>query len=231
MKVTRILTPLAIAISAMMGAQQAAAAFFDESKFIVRIGASYADPDDANTSEIREDYAEGFDLKSETTWQISGVWMPVEHWGIELMYIGSADTDLDFKGASRDEYGKRFAEFKAESSSAYINWYMLDESCLFQPYFGVGVNYTDFHDESVKSGLLGATDGIGVGYSWGATAQLGVDFRFGRGDSFLINASVQYIESSPDISAYRSFLNEEVKDWGDIDYDPWVFNLGVGYAF
>ncbi|MFD1218072.1 MULTISPECIES: OmpW/AlkL family protein [Microbulbifer] len=251
MKMTRVLTPLAIAISALVSAQQASAAWWDEGDYTVRVGASWVDPsDDKNNLRLSDRYhAVDMNLDTETTWNISGVWKPVEHWGVELMYVGATEQDMKIRrirSGNQIISGGNFklGQFDASYSNAFVNWFPLSEDCLGQPYVGIGVNYTDFSDESysrdvndvlIDSGetLNGAS--LGLGHSWGVVGQVGVDFRFGREDSFLVNAAVMYIDADTDFNTYyrtAEFPRVTQKlTVNDIDYSPWVFNLGVGYSF
>ncbi|MFV8783201.1 OmpW/AlkL family protein [Microbulbifer sp. SA54] len=253
MKMTRVLTPLAIAVAALVSAQQAAAGMWDEGDFVVRVGASWVDPDDSDNNLRFDDgrIHEGYDVDSDTTWNISGAWLPAEHWGVELMYIGETNHDLDLERIRDGDIiydldGINVGDFDASYANAFVNWYPLSRDCLGQPYIGIGVNYTDFSDAGFSRALNDelifndlAVNGvdIGIGHSWGVTGQVGVDFRFGRDSAFLVNAAVLYIDADTDIDFY--YKDPQSSDpsitrratVNDVDYSPWVFNLGVGYSF
>ena len=250
MKMTRALTPLAIAVAALVSAQQAAADMWMDGDYIIRVGASWVDPDDSSDNfRLSDDwYGAGFDLDSDTTWNISGAWKPVDHWGVELMYIGSTSYDMDLRRVyDRDfvyDVDYDIGSFDADYSNAYVNWYPLGPECMGQPYIGIGVNYTDFSDEGfsralnddlIDSGQTVNGADLGLGHSWGVTAQAGVDFRFGRESAFLVNAAVLYIDTDTDLNTYyKSPLNPGVtvvNSVSDVDFSPWVFNLGIGYSF
>lgn len=253
MKMTRVLTPLAIAVAAMVSAQQAAADMWSDGDYVVRVGASWVDPDDGSDQfRLSDDYyGADFDVDSDTTWNISGAWLPVEHWGVELMYIGSTEHDLDIDGVYfnngpspvlDDRY--RVGGFDASYANAFLNWYPLSRDCLGQPYVGIGVNYTDFSDEGLTAELRDDINdpsnqlpfrdvAMGLGHSWGVTGQVGVDFRFGRDSAFLVNAAVLYIDADTELTTYYTdtFDGRRYSYSEDVDYSPWVFNLGVGYSF
>lgn len=250
MKMKRALTPLAIAVAALVSAQQAAADIWNDSNFIIRVGASWVDPDDSDDEfKLSENWTTaGFDLDSDTTWNISGVWQPVEHWGVELMYIGDTSFDMDLRRI-RDDAGDfdvdyDLGSFDANYSNAFVNWYPLSRDCMGQPYVGIGVNYTDFsdagftralNDDLIDSGETVDGASLGLSHSWGVTGQVGVDFRFGRDSAFLVNAAVLYVDTDTDFNVYyRSPRNPDVvvrESVSDVDFSPWVFNLGVGYSF
>ncbi|WP_428820680.1 OmpW/AlkL family protein [Microbulbifer sp. MCCC 1A16149] len=253
MKKTRVLTPLAIAVAALISAQQAAADMWSDGDFIIRAGASWIDPDDDKRQFRLSDnyYGAGFNVDADTTWNISGAWLPVEHWGMELMHIGSTKHKLGIKDIrdgnvtyTTDRY--RAGRFDAAYSNAYLNWYPLSRDCLGQPYVGIGVNYTDFSNEGLSRKLRDRINDpalgldirnvdLGLGHSWGFTSQLGVDFRFGRESAFLVNAAVLYIDADTDQTIYFNDTslpgNPRASVKEKVDYSPWVFNLGVGYSF
>ena len=250
MKMTRALTPLAIAVAALVSAQQAAADMWMDGDYVIRVGASWIDPDDSSDDFRLSDnwFGVGADIDSDTTWNISGAWLPVEHWGVELMYIGSTEHDLDVDRI-RDGNIEYLVDYEAGSfdasyANAFVNWYPLSRDCMGQPYIGIGVNYTDFNDESfsrrlndflIDSGETVNGADLGLGHSWGVTGQIGVDFRFGRESAFLVNAAVLYIDADTDLNVYYESPvrpGVTVRDTiSDVDYSPWVFNLGVGYSF
>ena len=256
MKKTRVLTPLAIAFAAMVSAQQASADWLSDGDFVVRVGASWVDPDDSDDNLRLTDswIKEEFDIDSDTTWNISGAWLPVEHWGVELMYIGATDHEMDLDrvvvggnpSIAYDIDGYDIGSFEASYSNAYLNWYPLSRDCLGQPYVGIGVNYTNFSDEGfsrgyndllIDNGVLATDASLGLGHSWGFTGQLGVDFRFGRDSAFLVNAAVLYIDTDTDFNVYYKDARSNDPSLtrratvSDVDFSPWVFNLGVGYSF
>ena len=92
---------------------------------------------------------------------------------------------------------------------------------------GLGVNYTLFFDENVDSeleGMFGPGD-LKLDDSWGWAGQLGVDYLLD--DHWLLNASVWYL----DIETDATFKFAANRVTADVDIDPWVYMLGVGYRF
>jgi outer membrane protein len=249
MKLTRILTLLAIAVSALTSALQALADYSADG-FIVRVGASYVDPDEDASSFSFDGLPAADFLGSELNidedwgWNISAVWLPVEHWGVELMYTGSVNHDVDlhrFGGLLPLADRMRLGSFDASMSDMFLNWYPMGSTCLGQPYVGLGVNYTDFHDDSLSqiasdyligSGLAIDNGSLGMGHSWGLDAQIGIDFMFGRDSQWLGNAAIIYRDVDVDPITI-SFPNQEGYNRliSDFDYDPWALNLGIGYKF
>lgn len=220
----------------------------DWGEFIVRVGGSYLHPDEDSTSpkfrvlQHWDLYNTRWEVDSDITWNISGVWRPDEHWGAELIHINGARYNTELSGFTgipgRTAIGLGY--FQATSTSAFANWYPLGADCLGRPYAGLGVTYTDFHDIQLNPELnaflrntdLATGNGkLSLGYSWGWAAQVGVDFSFGRNHSWLVNAAVLYFQSDSDVTiSFPTRLGHD-RLYADFDYDPWTLNLGIGYRF
>lgn len=96
--------------------------------------------------------------------------------------------------------------------------YHFDPMGGFKPYVGAGVQYIAFFDEG--SGDIGK---INLDNAWGFALQAGFDLEIGQG--WYLNADVKKVWLDTDAS------------WGpgtitaDVDVDPWIFSVGLGYRF
>ena len=114
-----------------------------------------------------------------------------------------------------------------------LQFYPLGGNSGWQPYVGVGVNWTYFFDEDVDGELkdaLGAILGaekasLSLEDSWGLSAQAGVDIPLG--DQWGINLAVWYIDISTEAKLKTDVGTVEF----DVDIDPWVYNVGIFYRF
>jgi len=86
------------------------------------------------------------------------------------------------------------------------------------PYIGAGINYTIFYDED-----SGAVNSIDYDDSFGFALQVGVDYKID--DRWSLNADVKKLYLETDVSVNGGAIKSEV------DLDPWIFGLGVGYRF
>ncbi|MGF1561939.1 MAG: OmpW family protein [Geminicoccaceae bacterium] len=90
-----------------------------------------------------------------------------------------------------------------------------------RPYAGIGLNYTIFYN--VDNGPI-ATD-IDYDDSFGWSLQAGADFMIN--DRWSINADVKklFLSTSVDVKALGATITS------DVDIDPWIVGIGVGYHF
>lgn len=105
--------------------------------------------------------------------------------------------------------------------------YYFDTTSNFKPYVGAGINYTIFFDEGFTSApkSLGFKD-LDLDSSLGFSLQVGADYHFDK--NWSINASARYI----DINTEATFkIGDTITGSSDIDVDPMVYSIMVGYKF
>ncbi|MEL6278329.1 MAG: OmpW family protein [Pseudomonadota bacterium] len=87
----------------------------------------------------------------------------------------------------------------------------------FKPYVGAGINYTIFYNES-----SGDVSSMSYDNSFGWALQAGIDYQVA--DRWYLNADVK-----------RLWLSTDAKVGGvgtvEVDIDPWIVGIGVGYRF
>lgn len=88
----------------------------------------------------------------------------------------------------------------------------------FSPYVGAGVNYTVFYNADP-----GAFNSVEYKNGFGYALQLGADYKLDA--NWMLNADVKKIFLNTDVSVNNGAVR------ADVDLDPWVFGLGVGYRF
>jgi outer membrane protein len=89
----------------------------------------------------------------------------------------------------------------------------------FKPYIGGGINVTWFYNDDLKAG----TTPLELdSYSVGGALQAGIDYEIQK--NWFLNADVKYIWIKTDVKAGGATLTE-------LEINPWVFGIGVGYRF
>ncbi len=105
--------------------------------------------------------------------------------------------------------------------------YYFDTRSNFNPYVGLGINYTIFFDEKFKSvpKSLGFND-LELEGSFGFSAQIGIDYQLTN--NWHVNMSVRYI----DIDTTADFkIGDTIEGSAEIDVDPMVYSMMLGYKF
>jgi outer membrane protein len=104
-----------------------------------------------------------------------------------------------------------------------------------RPYAGIGVNYTRFSDVDLDAGRapqLGGAGGIPLEMerdSVGLSGQIGVDFRVAP--NWFINLDVKYVDIDAEVKVKNSSPVLPGAKVTDLQLDPWLYSVGVGYRF
>lgn len=153
-------------------------------------------------------------------------YMLSDHVGIELLAATPFTHRVGVKGVGAGIDGK-LADVKHLPPTVSVQYFPLESSSKWQPYVGVGVNYTTFFDEKLTSAQkANGFSSLSLSDSWGLALQVGSDIMIT--DKLMLNAAVWYVDINTTASARLGGVNK-VKV--DVEIDPWVFMLGVGYKF
>lgn len=193
---------------------------------IVRAGAITVDPRE-DSSGIK---AGGMNLggkatlDSNTQLGLNFAYMLTDDVGIELLAATPFSHDVGVSGLGALD--GRLGTIKHLPPTLSAIWYPMQNNSAFQPYLGAGVNFTWFFDEELSSRAEGiGFDGLRLDNSWGLAGQVGADFMLT--ENVMLNAQVRYIDISTTAKTSVGGAPVEV----DVDVDPWVYMVGLGYKF
>lgn len=202
---------------------------------LVRAGAITVNPE-ADSSSVKVDRGAlaGADLggkatmDSDTQLGLNFAYMLTDHLGLELLAATPFEHEVKLKGTALDAANGSLGSLKHLPPTLSLVYYPLDSASAFQPYLGAGINYTWIFDEHVGSGATAAGfDNFRAKNSWGMAWQVGADYMLT--DQVMVNAQVRYIDI--DTRAYVDNTALGVRANVDVDVDPWVYMVGLGYKF
>ncbi|QOL26415.1 outer membrane beta-barrel protein [Thalassotalea sp. LPB0316] len=168
-------------------------------------------------------------VEDDTQVSLNFVYFYDSNWAVEVLAATpfSHDITVNLGDGTKTNLGK--TKHLPPTVSAL---YYFDTNSNFKPYVGAGVNYTFFFDEKFNSAMEGPDSPLELSdlklkNSWGLSAQIGADYYFD--DNWSINASVRYI----DIHTKARFkaLDGAADGHVNVDIDPMVYSLQVGYKF
>lgn len=192
---------------------------------IVRAGAITVDPhEDSSNVKIGGVKAAGTaaTLDSDTQLGLNFAYMLTDKLGVELLAATPFSHDIGTKGLG----GLKLGSVKHLPPTLSLVYYPLDSKSAFQPYVGAGINYTWFFDDKLSSEAEGAGfRGLDLKDSWGWAAQIGADYMLT--DNLMLNAQVRYIDIETKATTYAGPTKVSV----DVDVDPFVYMVGLGYKF
>lgn len=200
--------------------------------FIVRAGAATVSPNE-DSGELKLDGTKlsgtKATLDSDTQLGLAFAYMVTDHIGIELLAATPFQHEVSVKGLPAGLDGK-LADIKHLPPTLSVQYYPMDASSKFQPYAGIGINYTLFFDEDLTSERKGqGFSNMKLKNSVGLAGQLGLDYMLT--DNLLFNASVWYVDINTEASIDGPTGLGVGKTKVDVDIDPWVYMVGLGYKF
>jgi outer membrane protein len=208
---------------------------FEAGDIIVRAGAITVDPHES-TSSVKVDRGAlaGTDLggkaslDSDTQLGLNFAYMLTDNVGIELLAATPFQHNVSISGTAGGIADGKLGDLKHLPPTLSLVYYPLDNKSAFQPYVGAGINYTWFFDESVGSAAsAGGFDNFRVKNSWGWAAQVGMDYMLT--DNVMLNAQLRYIDIDTEAYVDNTVLGVRAKV--DVDVDPFVYMVGLGYKF
>lgn len=208
----RILAGSAALLAALAFSGTAAAGQGD---WMVRVGASTVAPD-VSSDEIDVVGGEA-DVDNDTQPSITITYFLTDNWAVELLGALPFTHMIEADGGALD--GTDLVEIDMLPPTLSAQYHFLPDNNI-RPYVGAGLTYFWVLDENQKQGLVD----VEVDDAFGLAAQVGVDVDLNP--RWFVNADLRYISLSTEADISGA-VNQNL----DVDLDPWVYTLAVGYKF
>ncbi|MBD8683623.1 OmpW/AlkL family protein [Pseudomonas sp. CFBP 13719] len=173
-------------------------------------------------------------LDSDTQLGLAFAYMLTDHVGIELLAATPFQHTVGVRGVSAATgiggLDGKLADVKQLPPTLSLQYYPLAPTSRFQPYAGVGINYTLFYDEELSGARKQqGFNNLKIQDSVGIAGQLGFDYMLG--EHMMLNASVWYVDIDTKASVDGPTALGVGRTKVDLEVDPWVYMVGVGYKF
>lgn len=206
-----------------------AAQAFQAGDIIVRAGAVTVDPHESSSNIFTPDTntlpGTSATLNSDTQLGLNFAYMITDKVGIELLAATPFSHEVGIKGMPLNLDGK-LGDIKHLPPTVSAVYYPLDSQSAFQPYVGLGINYTTFFNEKLTDQRQGqGFSNLNLDDSWGLAAQVGMDYMLT--ENLMLNAQLRYIDIDTEATVDSAFGKVKV----DVDVDPMVYMVGLGYKF
>jgi len=211
----------------------AGASAYEAGDWIVRGGAVMVAPnDDSSNLDLAgaQLAGTGVEVDDNTQLLLNVTWMANEHVGVELLAATPFEHSVDSKGLPGLGLGLSDVEVgsvKHLPPTLTVLWYPMESGAAFQPFIGAGINYTIFFQEDTSGAAqaaLGARN-LELDDSWGLAARAGFDYMLN--DCWSLHAGVYYLGIDT-----KANLDTALGKVGvDVDINPWVYTVGLGYRF
>jgi outer membrane protein len=231
MKVKALVLGTTMALAALSATSALA---YEAGDIIVRAGVANVSPDESSdklhlvgSGNIA---GSGVEVDDDTQLGLTATYMFSDSLGIELLAATPFTHDIT---ANTGELGLGkvdAGEVTHLPPTVSVVWYPIGSAGSISPYIGGGLNYTMMLEDKTSSTLDGALNadlGLELDDSWGVAFQGGVDFALN--ENWHINASVRWIDIETEAKITAG--NATVIKIDNIELDPWVYQLNIGYKF
>jgi len=178
---------------------------FEPGDWLVRAGATVVDPKSDNSDIVSVDSA--------TSFTFNFTYMMTDIWGVELLAAYPFEHDISLLD------GTKVATTKQLPPTVSIQYHFMPTS-KFQPYIGLGINYTNFFSEKTMGPLEGTN--LSLGDSWGFAGQIGFDVMIG--ENWFLNVDGRYMNIETKAKLDGNSL-------GTVKIDPMVYGANIGFRF
>lgn len=204
---------------------------------IVRAGAITVNPE-ADSSSVKVDQGplSGTNLggkatmSSDTQLGLNFAYMLTNNIGIELLAASPFEHDVKLKGTALSAANGKLGTLKHLPPTLSVVYYPLEATSPFQPYIGGGINYTWIYDEHVSSeAQSNGFSNFKAKNSWGLAWQVGADYMLT--DNIMLNAQLRYIDINTRATVENNAVAPGTRAKVNVDVDPFVYMVGLGYKF
>lgn len=178
---------------------------FEAGDWLVRAGITNVDPKDDNNPIVSVDAGAAVNLNV--------TYLFTANWAVDVLAAIPFNHEIDFVD------GPTVGETSQLPPTVSLQYRFRPEA-RFQPYVGVGVNYTFFFDEETTGPLAGSD--LELDDSVGLAAQVGFDMLID--DNWFWNLDARWMNIETEATVNSAPL-------GDVVIDPWVYGISVGYRF
>lgn len=206
---------------------------YESGDWVLRAGYASVNPNDSS-SDLKFDGTAvadtGVSVNNNAQLGITASYMLAPHWGVEVLASTPFQHDIELKGLGGAGIpdGTKLGSAKQLPPTISVQYYFADANSQWQPYAGVGVNYTIFFDEKVSgtaNDALGAHN-LNLDDSVGLAAEIGLDWAINK--NWLVNVSVWKADIKTDASVD---LGDGTRVNTKVTIDPVVYMVAVGYKF
>jgi outer membrane protein len=222
---------LTLALVAAISGGSVALQAHEEGDFIMRVGVVTVDPDASSDKiPLPGGIVLEADVDDDTQLGIIPAYMFHDKWGIEILAATPFTHDITASGSG---VSLKAGKTKQLPPTLSVQWYPRGGQNGWQPYIGLGVNWTTFFSTDASGELkdaLGALLGaqrvkLELSDSFGLAAQAGVDIPLG--EHWALNAGVWWIDINTEAKIKTDVGNVKF----DVEIDPLVYNFGIAYKF
>jgi outer membrane protein len=214
MKSTKIMAAL-IGAAIMVGSVTPAAVAKDAGDILVRLRGIAVVPDAGGTA---TGIGGDADIDNAYVPELDFSYFFTENIAAELI-LATTKHDVTMKGSSLGDAA--LGDVWLLPPTLTLQYHFTPKSD-FSPYIGAGVNYTMFYNDGGSRN--GAVNSVKYEDAFGLALQAGIDYKLD--ERWSLNFDVKKIFLETDVKVNGGAIRAN-----NVNIDPWIFGVGVGYRF
>lgn len=236
-----IISPVLTGVLAAITFMSPGLSAHESGDILVRFGPTLVQPDDSSSDLIADNLGNltaalgtktGVGVDSNTQAGITAVYMMDAHWGLEVLAATPFKHDITARGTgSLGVYS--VGETKQLPPTLSMLYFPNSAESAWQPFIGIGVNYTGFFDERTDGNFesVFGDSTIDLDNSWGLAGRIGFDYALSN--DWGLTASAWWI----DIDTEGTVKSPTGVGLGvqslavDVQIDPVVYQVGFYRKF
>jgi len=216
---------------------------YEPGTFVFRAGVGTIQPKSSNLDFIFQDEIFGdveacVDIANGTGMTLGGTYMINQNWAFDVLAALPIEHDINAELTIIDpgllevpvDYNARakIGETKQIPPTFSFQYHFAPDRD-FQPYFGLGLNWTTFSSTKLHPDMVDdEVSKLILDDSFGVAAQLGGDWQIG--DRAVLSLDVRWMDIDSEVFVSGPGIEGKEKI-GTVEIDPWMYALNLGYRF
>lgn len=175
----------------------------DKGEFGVRARALYMNPDSSTSPNLN------IDVEDRWIPEVDFSYWVTDNFALELVLTYPQKHDVSLGGAN-------IGSVKHLPPTLMLQYHFMPKQ-TFQPYVGIGLNYTRFSSVNLLGGAVSMEKD-----SFGLAGQIGADIKISK--NMYVNLDAKYVKIDADLSTAAGHLT-------NLKIDPWLVGFGIGWRF
>ena len=199
-------------------------------------GAGYVDPDNSALTfdDPATDESARIDVDHASSVTFGATYMFNENWAFDVLASWPFQHDVRaYDSGDPDSGWFKIGDIKQLPPIVSVQYHFTTAG-PFDPFVGIGLNYTRFYDEKLVSAVVDSgVDELRLDNSTGIAAQLGGHWELNP--SWNLGFDVRYVDIETNAMLggpmVEEFFSASRVDIGKIKVDPWIYSVNLGYHF